>query len=147
MWYLLAAEHTPDSLSPRPFDLTQLAEGDLEEESKTSFTGTSDGGQTKSITLKRKREEACEQLDRALADLTKDVEVSNKSWAVFERSRPSQPVGRFAGIQLPRLIYPKSIYTGWNPPLPRTFESDALKDLWVDRPRGAPLIPQTAAGT
>ncbi|KAL8700076.1 MAG: hypothetical protein Q9224_001126 [Gallowayella concinna] len=64
--------------------------------------------------------------------------VSDSSSAVIEWdpensfpevSEKRHPSSEFAGIQPPPLVYPKTLYTGHEPPLPRTDEQLVLKEI------------------
>ena len=119
-----------DSESPRPIDLTELAEDDATKGSETTISASLDEVDSKEYIRKRKRGEAYKLLNHG-STAEDDIDASPKKWARFDRRRPYQRRQRFVGLRLPELVYPKSQYVGWTPPLPRTFESVAVQDLMV----------------
>ncbi|KAL8821710.1 MAG: hypothetical protein Q9223_000284 [Gallowayella weberi] len=52
--------------------------------------------------------------------------IENSLPVVSEKCHPSS---EFAGIQPPPLVYPQSLYTGYEPPLPRSKERLVLKEI------------------
>ncbi|PGH15116.1 hypothetical protein AJ79_02642 [Helicocarpus griseus UAMH5409] len=70
-------------------------------------------------------------------DLNADLEISNEEHASsqeredgeLEENQPGKPLDSLVGVSLPALIYPKSVYSGHEPPQPKSRERDAVSAL------------------
>ena len=87
----------------------------------------------------------------ALLDMDAEfIEVSELELARKRRRLdhhgPTHKIARFVGVRLLSLVYLKSQYDGWKPPLPPYNEHDVLRDLQVELPRLLDHVSGLSAG-
>lgn len=109
--------------------LGDLARDDVAKESITTVNDTTDRASSAATNqkaiLKRNRQSSHDAEEDA------DELEARSSWEISKISARPQKTVRMTGIRPPDLIYPKSQYDDWKPPLSKTREADALNDLRV----------------
>lgn len=111
-------------------ELVDLAADEVAKDSETSRAESLDGSTQLPQSKKRKRQTESTSLEEVIAEEDELAPPLRPGLSLDQTSRHhSKPT--IAGVHIPNLVYPKSQYLGWEPPLPKTREFYALQDLWV----------------
>ena len=150
IWWVLDVDSDSDSKSTDQDvvrDLQEWAGDDTTKESITTVNDESDSSLLPPISRKRKRpttqahaveeeegrQEFKDKGDGESEDESHDESEAEacQSWVISKLSARRQKPVIFSCVRLSDFIYPKSLYDGWEPPLPRSRESAAIKELLV----------------
>ncbi len=90
------------------------------------------------LTFGTKRKREYDDIDKREANVNGEEDQGSEDAAAIDWSTTiadlppkRRQISRLIGIRLPEMVFPKSQYAGWQPPLPITHEKDVLVEFLV----------------